>query len=179
MTDKLDFIWTERAIDIKVKPLYVNKQNLNITFDQGFNFLINDDQNKLKRPNTVTYQFNYNGFTIKGSKQFKNSSLSNSNKLFKYFPKVKSLSKNKENNNFKLNDFKMKVNKQYNSIKKYFTDLNPVLNKYPSLKQQFLFNFSNGNEERFYFYNNLYGLINNLNSKDKILVKNEDNIYKK
>ena len=59
MTDKLDFIWTERAIDIKVKPLYVNKQNLNITFDQGFNFLINDDQNKLKRPNTETYQFNY------------------------------------------------------------------------------------------------------------------------
>ena len=50
MTDKLDFIWTERAIDIKVKPLYVNKQNLNITFDQGFNFLINDNnQNKLKR----------------------------------------------------------------------------------------------------------------------------------
>ena len=179
MTDKLDFIWTERAIDIKVKPLYVNKQNLNITFDQGFNFLINDDQNKLKRPNTVTYQFNYNGFTIKGSKQFKNSSLSHSNKLFKYFPKVKSLSKNKENNNFKLNYFKMKVNKQYNSIKKYFTDLNPVLNKYPSLKQQFLFNFSNGNEERFYFYNNLYGLINNLKTNDKVSEKNENNIYKK
>ena len=179
MTDKLDFIWTERAIDIKVKPLYVNKQNLNITFDQGFNFLINDDQNKLKRPNTVTYQFNYNGFTIKGSKQFKNSSLSHSNKLFKYFPKVKSLSKNKENNNFKLNDFKMKVNKQYNSIKKYFTDLNPVLNKYPSLKQQFLLNFSNGNEERLYFYHNLYGLINNLKTNDKVLEKNENNIYKK
>ena len=178
MTDKLDFIWTERAIDIKVKPLYVNKQNLNITFDQGFNFLINDDQNKLKRPNTVTYQFNYNGFTIKGSKQFKNSSLSHSNKLFKYFPKVKSLSKNKDKN-FKLNDFKMKVNNQYNSIKKYFTELNPVLNKYPSLKQQFLLNFSNGNEERLYFYHNLYGLINNLKTNDKVLEKNENNIYKK
>ena len=67
----------------------------------------------------------------------------------------------------------MKVNNQYNSIKKYFTDLNPILNQYPSLKNQLILNFSNGNEERFYFYNNLYGLINNLNSNDKLLVKND------
>ena len=67
----------------------------------------------------------------------------------------------------------MKVNKQYNSNKKYFTDLNPIINQYPSLKNQLILNFSNGNEERFYFYNNLYGLINNLNSNDKLLVKND------
>ena len=177
MIDKLDFIWTERAVDIKVKPLYVNYQNLKITFDQGFDFLINDD-NKNKINTASIYQFNYNRFTIKGNKNSQNSYSSHPNKLFKYFPKVKSLSKNKEKN-FKLNDFKMKVNNQYNSIKKYFTELNPVLNKYPSLKQQFLLNFSNGNEERLYFYHNLYGLINNLKTNDKVLEKNENNIYKK
>ena len=97
MTDKLDFIWTERAIDIKVKPLYVNKQNLNITFDQGFNFVINENnQKKLKRGNNIsTYQFNYNRFTINGKKKFQNISTSYPNKLFKFFPKVKSLSKKK------------------------------------------------------------------------------------
>ena len=97
MTDKLDFIWTERAIDIKVKPLYVNKQNVNITFDKGFNFLINNNnQNKLKRENIISkYQFKYNRCTIKGRKKFQNFTTNHRKKLIKHFPKVKSLSKKK------------------------------------------------------------------------------------
>ena len=154
MIDKLDFSWIERAVDINVKPLYVNKKNLNITFDKGFNFnLDNKNETEKIKDNLDSFSFINTGFTIKGNNNSEDDLLKSNyipnhkNKLLNYLPKLKSQSVQKEKYSYQLNDFLNKVNKNYNAIKEYLIQLNPILKNNPSLKKQFFLNISEGKQE--------------------------------
>ena len=180
MIDKLDFIWIERAVDINVKPLYVNKKNLNITFDKGFNInLDNKNETEKIKDNLDSFSFINTGFTIKGNNNSEDDLLKSNyipnhkNKLLNYLPKLKSQSVQKEKCSYQLNDFLNKVDKNYNTIKEYLIQLNPILKNNPSLKKQFFLNISEGKQEKYIFYRNLYELINNLNYQNKLNVKKE------
>ena len=102
-----------------------------------------------------------------------NIKISHRNQLLNYLP-LKSHSQIKEKSVLKLNDFKTDISEieiQYQNIKNDVIELNPALKINPNLREQFFKNISEGNEEKYLFYKNLYQLINSSDIKIKQLQK--------
>jgi hypothetical protein len=102
-----------------------------------------------------------------------NIKISHRNQLLNYLP-LKSHSQIKEKSVLKLNDFNTDISEieiQYQNIKNDLIELNPALKINPNLREQFFKNISEGNEEKYLFYKNLYQLINSSDIKIKQLQK--------
>ena len=102
-----------------------------------------------------------------------NIKVSHRNQLLNYLP-LKSHSQIKEKSVLKLNDFNTEISEieiQYENIKSDLIELNPALKKNPNLREQFFKNISEGNDEKYLFYKNLYQLINNSDLKTKQIQK--------
>jgi len=106
------------------------------------------------------------------------------NKLFEFLPKIRSKSSNNNknsnnNNNQDLRNNLIIFDNQYENVKNDLIELNPILKNNPILREQFFVNASEGKEEKYQFYKNLYNIINNNSLKNKNIFENKFSPIKK
>ena len=124
--------------------------------------------------NKTQYSFykgkkNYKDFQNNKNDDDNNMKIYHKNQLLNYLP-LKSHSRLKEKSVLKFNDFNTDISEieiQYENIKNDLIELNPALKRNPNLREQFFKNISQGNENKYLFYKNLYQLINNSELKIK------------
>ena len=142
--------------------------NSNYTVD-----FVNIDSFTIEGINNNSYIFDNKKENANNKIRNKNNYLYNSyNKLFEFLPKIRSKSTknnktNQINNHLDLKNNLILFDNQYENVKNDLIELNPILKNNPILREQFFVNASEGKEEKYQFYKNLYNIINNKSLKNK------------
>ena len=158
-----------------------NFLNSNLTVD-----FVNIDSFTIEGINNNSYVFDNKKENQKLRIKNKNlNHLYNSyNKLYEFLPKIRSKStKNNKtsqiNNHLDLKNNLIIFDNQYENVKNDLIELNPILKNNPILREQFFVNASEGKEEKYQFYKNLYNIINNKSLKNKNVFENNYSPIKK
>ena len=154
--------------------------NSNYTVD-----FVNIDSFTIEGINNNSYIFDNKKENANNKIRNKNNYLYNSyNKLFEFLPKIRSKSTknnktNQINNHLDLKNNLILFDNQYENVKNDLIELNPILKNNPILREQFFVNASEGKEEKYQFYKNLYNIINNKSLKNKNVFENSFSPIKK
>ena len=144
----------------------INKSNININNKNNNNMNTSNNINhKISNNNIEENNLNKTQPSFNNNLNHNNINIQNKNYLFNYLP-LRSNSHNKQKSLFNYNNLKTEISEfelQYEMVKNDLLELNPALKKNPKLREQFFQNISEGNEEKYLFYQNLYELVNNIN----------------
>ena len=194
------FIWSERAIDIKIEG---QEKEHTLVISKGDEMQIEKAYNKLKPIKIKGLLSNHNNtsknYLIESISQFSiennpinkevdiepqaksfnytyTESSMHKNKLIDYLPKLNnSLLDNNEhmhtNPNMNINYEMLQLDAQYEIIKRDLIELNPILKANSAIREQFFVNVSEGKEEKYVFIKNLYNIINDSAMYNKTVFK--------